>query len=112
MNETKRTVYKMNPAEDCVLYGDELTEGMWVMPQSLDMRNRAWPDEDEFLRGQRFCRVTKLRQTPADGIVPAGIAFVGEWVDGYQFAYRMAHAHAWIVKRENPAEAESTGEPR
>ena len=93
-------LYVMNPAEDIVLYGDDLTEGMMVMAESELARKH--PDEDRQLRANRFCKVTRLRRTPAVGGAPEQVLFIGEWVDGYQQAYGGAVTSTWIVKRDQP----------
>ena len=91
---TQLARYLMDPAEDVVLYGDDLTEGMWVLREDWSLRNETSPREGERLRGQRFCRVTRLRR---DGDL---ITFIGEWVDGYQEAANRTHVtYAWIVKK-------------
>src|SRR5262249_40378719 len=82
MNDTARiTPYQMNPAEDYLAFGDELEDGMLVLREDISARNRAWPSEDEFLRGQRFCRVPRLRCTGDH------IAFIGVYVDGQQKSF-------------------------
>lgn len=50
MNDTTG-VYRMNPAEDRLVYGDELTEGMWALPDNPEMRRPRGDDEDAWLRG-------------------------------------------------------------
>ena len=105
MTETTVASYVMDPATDVVLYGDEVAEGMWVLPDAL---LRAGGTEDERLRANRFRRVTKLRPYPASGNAPPGIAFVGEWVDGYQEAHRYAVIWAWIVRKDSLPGAAAT----
>src|SRR5260370_3901705 len=53
--------YVMNPAEDVVLFGDELANGMWVLADDCGARPPYGPTEDERLRSQRFRRATPLR---------------------------------------------------
>jgi hypothetical protein len=86
--------YQMNPAEDYLVFGDELADGMWVVREDESLRADSDMSEDEQLRQQRFCRVTKIRRS---GDL---ISFIGEWIDGYQQAFRMHQTFAWIVKRD------------
>lgn len=98
---TDVAAYLMNPAEDVILFGDELAEGMWVLPESPWARSgRSGCGEDAALRAERFRKVTRLRRTPAAGDCPAQTVFVGEWIDGYQEIHSFAVSHGWIVKRE------------
>ena len=53
--------YRMNPATDTIIFGDELTEGMWVIHESPQARCASNAPEEVQLRGQRFRRVTRLR---------------------------------------------------
>jgi hypothetical protein len=101
-------VYRMNPAEDTLVYGDQLAEGMWVLPSSPTTRFLG-EDEDSRLRAQRFCRVTRLRREPFrfDGEVSEVTVFVGEWVDGYQYQRRHALTTPWLAKKA-PADPEAT----
>jgi hypothetical protein len=87
------TAYVMDPALDTVLFGDEITEGMWVLPEDSILRSLPIGGEEEQLRRQRFCRVTKLRRS---GTV---LVFVGEWVDGYQEVLSYNECHGWIVRK-------------
>jgi hypothetical protein len=98
MNETVAT-YRMNPAEDAILFGDELTEGMWVLADDPSMRRPYGKSEDDQLRAQRFRKVTRLRREPACGGSPAKTVFVAEWIDGYQDVHSYAVTHGWIVKK-------------
>jgi hypothetical protein len=101
---TKIAAYEMNPAEDTLKYGDELREGMWVLPEDRHMRPGVEASEDAQLRGQRFCKVTRLRD------VGDGITFIGEWIDGYQSTFGRPKIHknyAWIVKKD-PIAADDT----
>lgn len=97
------TAYKMNPAEDEIRYGDELAEGMWVMYEDRRGRCSESAPEDEQIRMNRFCRVTRMR-TVNDGQT---IVFIGKWVDGFQKRYSANRNGAWIVKREGAPEAEA-----
>jgi hypothetical protein len=101
---TRIAAYKMNPAEDRILYGDEITEGMWVMFEDPHGRCSDEAPEDEQIRSNRFCRVTRMRTTNNGQT----IVFIGEWVDGYQKRYATHGNASWIVKREDapPAEVE------
>jgi len=89
--------YVMNPAEDTILFGDELRDGMLVMHEDWVLRGGSAVSEDEQLRNQRFMRVTRLRFVPG----PAGdlAVFIGEWVDGHQKVQRVAVTLGWIVKK-------------
>jgi hypothetical protein len=88
----------MNPAEDTICFGDEITEGMLVIVEAEALRS-ASRGENEFLRANRFCKVTRLRRFPPFADYPTQIQFVGEWIDGYQRVMRYATDYAWIVKR-------------
>ena len=88
--------YLMNPAEDVVLFGDEITEGMWVLFEDRILRPGSEASEDQQMRGQRFCRVTRLRKNAEH------LWFVGEWVDGYQEVEGpVALSYGWIVKKSS-----------
>lgn len=90
--------YLMNPAEDVIVFGDELAEGMWVLPATLPRRPYG-DDEDSRIRSQRFRRVTRLRRVPAAGANQEQAVFVGEWIDGYQEIHSYAVTHGWITKK-------------
>lgn len=105
MSETTIAVYRMNPAEDVILFGDELREGMWVLPEDITMRRPNGGDEDSRIRRQRFRRVTRLRREPGN---PGLIIFVAEWVDGYQEVHRYAVSYGWIVKKERTDDSDGT----
>ena len=78
----------MNPAEDVLLYGDELCVGMWVLPPEI-LRGR---DED---RSQQFRKITKLRDN-------VSAVFIAQWDDGYQEQQGpYSPTWAWIVKRDS-----------
>lgn len=96
MTETRRDAYRMNPAEDRLIYGDELAEGMWVLPEDPQARCTESATEDEHLRMNRFCRVTRMRAANNGQT----IVFIGEWIDGYQKRYSTHRNSAWIVKRD------------
>ena len=93
---SKTAAYQMNPAEDYLVFGDELKDGMWVMREDWTMRR--YDSEDRQIRANRFCRVTHLRTMDA-GHGPCAV-FIGEWIDGYQEAFTVHHRFAWIVKRD------------
>ena len=94
MSEIAR--YVMNPKMDVILFGDELKEGMWVMPSELRGDHGT---EDERLRAQRFMQVTRLRFMP--GQCGTLTCFVGEWVDGYQEVKRFNVSFGWIVRKDS-----------
>lgn len=94
---TQITAYVMNPATDVVIFGDQLAEGMTVLPENNLLRHGD--TEDEQLRAQRFRTVRTLRTEPSANGRPAQIAFIGEWADGYQSAWKGATTWTWIVKR-------------
>ena len=96
-NETTVPVYRMNPAEDRIIFGDELEEGMWVLAEHPDHRIRSG-GEDEQIRAQRFRRVTRLRNTPGNTV------FIGEWADGYQEVHTCRIVTAWLVRKDSPGE--------
>jgi hypothetical protein len=94
------TAYVMDPALDTVLFGDEITEGMWVLPEDeLARKRHPDPAEDTALRQQRFRRITRLRVQPPCGLLPAQTVFIGEWIDGYQEMHSFAVTHGWIVRK-------------
>lgn len=100
--------YVMNPAEDVVMFGDDLAEGMWVLREDTSMRH-DYGTEEEQLRGQRFMRVTRLRFTPGPASDLA--VFIGEWVDGHQEVQRIAVTFGWIVKKDSlPATGAGEGQ--
>lgn len=106
MTETV-AAYRMNPAEDEIVFGDELAEGMWVLYEHPDARSsRSAPEEDR-LRGERFRRVTRLRRKPPIGGAPEQVTFIGEWVDGYQEFHSSAITNTFLVKKETPGEETS-----
>lgn len=99
---TETVRYRMNPAEDKIVFGGDLAEGMWVLNESITSRQPYGDSEDEKIRSQRFRRVTRLQSVPG-GLIPGappGIIFVAEWIDGYQEVHRYAVTHAWIVKKD------------
>jgi hypothetical protein len=98
MNETVSR-YVMNPAEDEIRFGDELADGMWVLCADPVFRSPHGHTEDEQMRQQRFRRVTRLRHDPARGSLPPQVAFVGEWVDGYQEVHSYSVQYGWLVKK-------------
>jgi hypothetical protein len=98
---TEVATYLMNPAEDVILFGADLADGMRVMPEFPGSRARDG-SEDGWLRGQRFRRVTRLQAPREVGHgIPPQITFVAEWVDGYQEVYSGAVGNAWIVKKDS-----------
>lgn len=100
------TAYKMNPATDRIVFGDELRDGMLVIREDAHMRCASAASEDEQIRMNHFCKVTRLR-TVDRGSGPCA-AFIGEWVDGYQKAFGpIHHMFAWIVRREDVPDAEA-----
>jgi hypothetical protein len=100
------SVYRMNPVEDEIRFGDEIAEGMWVLCEDPSLRSPHGSGEDDKIRAQRFRRVTRLRRQAAIGGTPAQVVFVGEWVDGYQEVHRYAETFGWLVKKADPAEVE------
>jgi hypothetical protein len=100
MSETTVASYRMNPAEDVVIFGDELAEGMLVLPEDALLRSGAYGSEEDRLRRQRFRKVTRLRVTPRYGMDDL-TAFIGEWIDGYQERQAYAASFAWIVKKDS-----------
>lgn len=104
-SETKRAVYQMSPAEDYVIFGEELTEGMWVLKEASFLRSGSEAGEDGAIRGQRFCEVTRLRRR-GDLTV-----FIGRYADGFQKVFGVHKDYGWIVKREHPSEPEVPSSP-
>jgi hypothetical protein len=100
VNETDVTEYRMNPAEDMIVFGDELEDGMWVLTESTMARQPHGYDEDSQIRRQRFRRVTRLRREPGYASAPDKVVFVGEWVDGYQEVHAYAVTFGWLVKKD------------
>jgi len=97
-------VYRMNPAEDTLVYGDELEEGMWVLASDPGARLPAGDDEDGRHRRQRFRRVNRLRRERS-GFGNEVTTFTGTWVDGYQERHMHDIRAAWIVKKAPAPEA-------
>lgn len=88
--------YQMNPAEDVIVFGDELADGMLVLPEDRLIRTAfSFEAEERQLRAQRFRKVTRLRR---EGDLTR---FVGEWIDGYQEVQRYNVCHAWLVKKDS-----------
>lgn len=100
--ETAVSVYRMNPAEDEIRFGDELMDDMWVLPEDPDDRLPYGDSEEEKIRAQRFRRVTRLRRMPGFAPLPDRVFFIGEWVDGYQQVHELTVTHGLIVKRDEP----------
>jgi hypothetical protein len=102
---TERTAvasYLMNPTEDIILFGTDLADGMWVLPENRIGRPGIEAAEDAQLRGQRFRRVTRLQPVrPPRGDLPAQMTFIAEWVDGYQEVYSGAVTNTWLVKKDS-----------
>jgi hypothetical protein len=99
---TEVASYLMNPAEDVILFGTDLAEGMWVLPESAAGRMLSGRPEEVRLRAQRFRRVTRLRVMQGDRYQGGtGTIFVGEWVDGYQEVHEYTAENAWLVKRDS-----------
>jgi hypothetical protein len=103
--------YRMNPAEDVILFRDDIREGMLVLIEDRAMRRSYSGGEEEQLRKQRFRKVTRLRREPlapepgfAGGTL---LTFIGEWVDGYQEIHRYNVSHGWLVKKDSIPEAMS-----
>jgi hypothetical protein len=92
---TTVAAYVMNPAEDVILFGDELANGMWVLADDCGARPPYGVTEDERLHSQRFRRVTRLRR---EGEL---VTFVGEWLDGYQAVHQAGTSSGWIVKKDS-----------
>lgn len=107
MSAQQVAAYLMNPAEDVVIYGDDLVEGMWVLPEN-ELVRATGRTEDAQIRGQRFRRVTQLRTQRGASGLPDLSVFIGEWVDGYQERHAYAVTWCWIVKRDDPAGTEAT----
>ena len=75
MNETI-AIYHMNPAEDRIIFGNDLEDGMWVLAENLGARFPSGRSEDEEIRAQRFRQVTHLhRVPPASNGPPERIVF-------------------------------------
>lgn len=88
------THYRMNPAEDQVIEGSEITEGMLVLAESWVMRSPCAYGGDDASRQDLFRKVTKLRHK---GEL---IVFLGEWEDGYQETHAYHRDYTWLVKRD------------
>jgi hypothetical protein len=105
------TDYRMNPAEDVILFGEDIREGMVVLIEDRVMRHSYSGGEEEQLRKQRFRKVTRLRRepiAPAEGYESGALlTFIGEWVDGYQEIHRYNVSHGWLVKKDSIPEATS-----
>jgi hypothetical protein len=99
--------YRMNPAEDVLMDGGEIAEGMWVLAADPRTRLPCGSDDDSRLRAQRFRRVTRLRRE-LSGFGNEVTVFTGEWVDGYQEKHRYDAAASWIVKKAPAPEVSAT----
>jgi hypothetical protein len=106
--------YRMNPAEDTLLRGDQLADGMWVLAENIGLRlPLSSNSEDDRIRAQRFRQVSGLRRkaaSSADG-TPELIHFTGTWVDGYQATHTTNLGTPWIVKK-GAVNAEAVAEAR
>jgi len=99
MAELQVAQYVMNPAEDEIRFGDELAEGMLILPEDPSARYQG-VNQDDQLRGQRFRRITRIR--PGHGGTlssPPTVVIVAEWVDGYQEGWSGAVTCTWLVKK-------------
>jgi hypothetical protein len=106
MNETTTPVYRMNPAEDEIRFGDELAEGMWVLAETPWNRQPGGETEDDQVRAQRFRQVTRLQTRPYFSTTVT--RFVGEWVDGYAEVHEHNIETAWLVRKDPPGQEEET----
>lgn len=100
MADTSAAVYVMNPDEDTIVFGHDLTEGMIVLEEHPTGRDAYGDGEDAELRAQRFFKVTRLT-FPTGGLYMngQGVRFVAEWVDGYQQVKSGWAGNAWLVKK-------------
>jgi hypothetical protein len=102
----------MSPETDVILYGDELADGMWVLPEDAGLRHASKDDdEDTAIRRQRFRQVTRKRITPGGGSCPDQVTFIGAWVDGYQEVHTCGVTWGWLVRKDSiPGYGASTEE--
>jgi hypothetical protein len=105
--------YRMNPAEDTLLRGDQLADGMWVLTESVGYRKPRGSSEDDRIRRQRFRQVTGLRREPASVAngTPELVVFTGVWIDGYRETHTSSLNMEWIVKKA-PTDAEAAAAAR
>ena len=103
---TEVASYLMTPGEDVIVFGADLAEGMWVLPEDEAGRQAVALTEEAQLRCERFRRVTRLRTVLDAGYAGgACTVFVGEWVDGYQKVCRVSVETAWIAKKDSLPDA-------
>jgi hypothetical protein len=89
--------YLMNPAEDEIIFGDELREGMVVFPEN----GGYWDDPHPY----EFYRVTRLRILGKNDYRVT--QFIGVHPDGYARVHEVSISHAWLVKKSSfPQEEE------
>lgn len=86
--------YRMNPAEDRIIDGTELAEGMLVLCENWTSRQPHDYDGEDLGRQDQFRKVTKLRHK---GEL---IVFLGEWDDGYQETHTYHRDYTWLAKKE------------
>ena len=88
----------MNPAEDVLVAGADLADGMLVRPEgSLFVGDDA--DIARLTEPRRVTRLTRRADSGYNG--GAVIEFIGEWPDGYQEVHRWAVTAYWIVRRDS-----------
>jgi len=88
--------YRMNPAEDKILFSGDLQPGMLVLPEDPGKR-ATFQDtaEDAPVKRQQFRKIIRrLNLTPT-------IMFVGQWDDGYKESHTSDAAASWIVKKSS-----------
>jgi hypothetical protein len=89
--------YRMNPAEDAIIAGADLADGMLVRPEGT-----LTVDDADIARAAEPRRVTRLVRCADSGYNDgAVIEFIGEWPDGYQEVHRYAVTAYWIVRRDS-----------
>lgn len=101
--------FKMDPATDTVIWGDEVVEGMVILIEDHMSREdetrieNAEEHELKYIRprydqNNRWCRVVSVRVINQNQEL---LGFLGEYSDGQIAARTFNKSYAWIVKIES-----------
>lgn len=97
--------YEFSPRTDTIMYGEELKDGMFVLPDAIYLRgNDSWGGKDEN-RWQQFAQITKLIKRNSV------ITFIAVWDDCFQQKTVFHSTHTWIVKKHSHNEIRSSLPP-
>ena len=117
MTDTSIAVYTMNPAEDEIKFGNELTEGMWVLPERPNDRTAYGGNEDARIRAQRSGKSPGSGKSAAitTRAAPGSSSSLSGWTDTRRCAGAPSRTPGSSGKKETvndaDTEAETTGEP-